>query len=128
MRHRPLQCPNSVSQNADTVKVGAVVSDTRPCFRPHRVTDPILPQAVASASLQSVSLASELPYMKQASNRTWKSHFLRSCQELKLSRVCAEAASFRATNVKTHPCEEDRRPAEQHGREEFRGEAENDLT
>jgi hypothetical protein len=38
-----------VSQNADTVKVGAVVSDTRPCLRPPRVTDPTLSQAVTSS-------------------------------------------------------------------------------
>ena len=58
-----------MSQNADTVKVGDVVSDTRPCLRPHSVTDPTLPQAVTSGSLQSVSLASELPYMNPAGNR-----------------------------------------------------------
>ena len=54
--------PASVSQKADTVKVGAVVSDTKPRLRPHRVADPTLPQAVTSAPLQSVSLAPELPY------------------------------------------------------------------
>ena len=58
-----------MSQSADTVKVGAVISDTRPCLGPPRVTDPTLPQAVTSASLQSVSLAPELPYTKRAGNR-----------------------------------------------------------
>ena len=77
--------PTSVSQNADTVKVGAVVSDTRPCLRPHRVTDPTLPRAVTSASLQSVSLAPELPHMKRADNRTCRGQ-AQNCNDHKYVR------------------------------------------
>ena len=101
-----------MSQNADTVKVGAVVSDTRPRLRPHRVTDPTLPKAVTSAPLQSVSLAHELPYIKRVLAAVIP-------KVAPITRL-AEAGRFHAASVKTHPCEEDGRLAERPSRAELR--------
>ena len=93
-----------MSQNADTVKVGAVVSDTRPCLRPHRVTDPTLAQAVTRASLQSVALAPELPYRRLEGNRIFQGH-AKNCtdhEDVRRQPVSAQQMSRRI------PCEEDR--------------------